>query len=124
MDKDLQKKLQEQLETEKKRLTKDLKFFAKKDSKLKGNWLTRFPFFGMNRSHKDESAEEIEEYENLLPVEHTLELRLKDIEEALEKIKKSDYGKCNNCKKEIDLERLKVIPEAKLCLKCGKENNP
>ena len=94
MDKDLQKNIQKKLEGEKKRLIKDLRFFAKKDPQLKGNWLTRFPFFGLNRSHKDESAEEIEGYENLLPVEHTLELRLKDIENALIKVKKGNYGRC------------------------------
>jgi hypothetical protein len=50
MDKNLQKKLQEKLEAEKKKLTKELMFFAKKDPQLKGNWLTRFPFFGLSRS--------------------------------------------------------------------------
>jgi len=121
MNKDSQKNIQKKLEAAKKRLIKDLKFFAKKDPQLKGNWLTRFPFFSSSRSHKDESAEEIEGYENLLPVEHTLELRLKDIENALVKIKKGNYGLCENCRKKIELNRLKIIPEARLCLKCGKE---
>jgi DnaK suppressor protein len=119
MDKDLQKKLKKKLEAEKKRLTKDLRFFAKKDPKRKGNWLTRFPFFGNDRSHKDENAEKIEEYEKLLPLEHTLELRLKDIDDALEKMKKDNYGKCENCNKEIGVKRLEVVPEARLCSKCG-----
>jgi len=121
MDKDLQKNIQKKLEGEKKRLIKDLRFFAKKDPQLKGNWLTRFPFFGLNRSHKDESAEEIEGYENLLPVEHTLELRLKDIENALVKVKKGNYGRCENCRKKIESKRLEVVPEARLCMKCGKK---
>ncbi len=123
MNNALQKKLKKKLEQEKKRLTKDLSFFAKKDPNIKGNWMTRFPFLGMNRSHQDESAEKIEEYEKLLSIEHTLESRLKDIEEALEKIKKGAYGQCEKCKKKIEIKRLEVIPEARLCLKCGKENN-
>lgn len=123
MEKDLQKKLQKKMESEKKKLTQELKFFAKKDPRLKGNWLTRFPFFGLARSHKDESAEEIEEYENLLPVEHSLELRLKDIDKALLKIKKNNYGQCENCRKKIESKRLQAVPEARLCLKCGKEEN-
>ena len=91
---------------------------------MKGNWLTRFPLFGLGRSHNDENAEEIEEYENLLPIEHTLELRLKDINDALVKIKENRYGQCEKCKKEIEPERLKIVPEAKLCLRCsrGKES--
>lgn len=123
MNKDLQKKLQDKLEAEKEKLIKELKFFAKKDPQLRGNWLTRFPLFNLSRSHMDENAEEIEEYENLLPVEHTLELRLKDVEGALTKIKKGAYGQCEKCQKEIEIKRLEVIPEARLCLKCGKEKN-
>ena len=123
MDKNLQKNLQKKLGEEKKRLIKDLSFFAKKDPRLKGNWLTRFPFFNLSRSHKDESAEEIEGYENLLPVEHTLELRLKDIENAITKVKKGNYGQCEKCQKKIESKRLEVVPEARLCLKCGQEEN-
>ena len=121
MDKKLEKQLKEKLEAEKKRLINDLGSFARKDPKMKRNWITRFPFFGLNRSHPDENAEEIEEYENLLPVEYVLEIRLKNIEEALEKIEKGTYGKCEACGKEIEIKRLKVISEAKLCLTCGKK---
>ncbi len=117
----MQKKLKSELEKEKERLTKDLSSFAKKDPMIKGNWMTRFPFFGMSRSHQDENAEEIEEYENLLPIEHSLELRLKDIEGALEKIRKGSYGRCENCQKEIEIKRLEAIPEARFCLKCSKK---
>lgn len=120
MDKKRQKELKKILEKEKLKLIKDLKSFAKKDPKLKGNWLTKFPFFGMNNSHKDESAEEIEEYENLLPIEHSLESRLKDVNNALDKIKKNTYGICEECKKNIEIKRLEIVPEAKRCLKCSK----
>jgi len=122
MDKKTQKNLKKKLESEEKRLTKDLRFFAKKDPKIKGNWRTRFPFLGSDRPSKDESAEEVEEYQKLLPLEHVLELRLKDIDEALDKIKKGNYGSCDNCKKKIEPKRLEAAPEAMLCLKCGKEN--
>lgn len=121
MDQKLKKQLKNQLEAEKKKLSKELKRFAKQDPQLKGNWLTRFPFFGLARSHKDESAEEIEEYENLLPVEHSLELRLKDINEALLKIKKGRYGLCEKCGQPIEPKRLQVAPEAKLCIKCSRQ---
>ncbi|MFH1671385.1 MAG: TraR/DksA C4-type zinc finger protein [Candidatus Portnoybacteria bacterium] len=124
MNKEKEKEFKEKLESEKEKLTKDLKFFAKKDPKVKRNWITRFPFFGSNRTHSDEIAEEIEEYENLLPVEYSLETRLKDTEEALDKIKKGKYGKCENCKKDIEIKRLEAAPEAKTCLVCSKKNRP
>lgn len=118
MNKDLLARLEKKLGEEKKRITADLKYFAKKDPKIKGNWKTKFPFFG--RSNEDDNADEVEEYTALLPVEHTLELRLKDIDLALGKIKKNKYGKCEKCKKEIEPKRLIVNPEARVCMKCGK----
>jgi len=49
-----------------------------------------------------------------------LELRLKNINLALEKIEKGRYGNCEKCGKEIDEKRLKISPEARSCLKCKK----
>ena len=123
MDKKVQKQLKENLEKEKIKLIKNLKSFANKDTKMKGNWLTRFPFFGINRSHNDENAEKIEEYENLLSIEHSLELRLKDINSALDKTKNNTYGLCEKCKRKIEPRRLEIVPEARLCLKCGRKSS-
>lgn len=120
MDKTLLKELKSKLKQEKKRLTKDLKFFAKKDPKIKGNWKTRFPFFGKDRSDDGPNAEEVEKYATLLPIEHTLELRLKDVDAALDKIKNNIYGKCEKCHRLIEEKRLKVNPEARVCMACGK----
>ncbi|OGZ35257.1 MAG: hypothetical protein A3A94_01500 [Candidatus Portnoybacteria bacterium RIFCSPLOWO2_01_FULL_43_11] len=119
MDQKLIKQLEKQLEKTKKQLTKDLKSFAKKDPKIKGDWDTKFARVDIHRSDKNERADEVERYENLLPVEHTLELRLQDVEKALEKIKKGDYGKCGKCGKDIEIKRLEALPEAKLCMKCA-----
>ncbi len=121
MDKESKKQLKKKLLAEKDKLTKELSSFAKKDPKRKGNWLTKLPFLGNDRSHKDESAERIEAYESRLPVEHTLEDRLKKVNEALEKIDNNGYGKCEKCGKDIRPARLEVVPEAKLCSKCGQK---
>ena len=67
----------------------------------------------------EEKADEVEEYDNLLSLEHNLELRLKDINWALEKIPAGNYGICEKCGKEIEKQRLMVAPEAKLCIKCN-----
>ena len=119
MDTKLQQQFKKQLKEEKNTLTKDLGKFAKKDLKTKGDWDTKFPRLGFNGSDKNEKADAVEVYESLLSVEHTLELRLSDIEKALEKIKKGAYGKCDKCGEEIELKRLKAYPEAKLCMKCA-----
>lgn len=120
MDKKILGELKEKLEAEKNRLEDELKTFAKKDPKVKNNWDTKFPRFG-EEIHIDETEnqEEVEEYLNLLPVEHRLELRLRDINNALERIENNTYGFCQSGgeKHVIELERLKVNPEAKFCLK-------
>jgi len=120
MDEKIKQKLKKKLEKEKKKLTKELSSFARRDPKMKGNWLTRISFLGFGRSHSDEAAERREEYENRLPIEHSLELRLKDVELASAKIEKGKYGKCEKCKKGVELKRLEAVPEARLCLKCGR----
>jgi RNA polymerase-binding protein DksA len=43
---------------------------------------------------------------------------LEDIDEALEKLGKDTYGKCESCGQPIAGERLDAVPHAKLCLKC------
>ncbi len=43
---------------------------------------------------------------------------LHHIDEALRRVKSADYGKCHECGKGIDLERLKAVPHARLCIKC------
>ena len=43
MNKELKEKLKKELEKERNRVIKELESFAKKDSKIKGNWKSRFP---------------------------------------------------------------------------------
>lgn len=46
---------------------------------------------------------------------------LNEINEALDKISDGSYGVCTNCNKEIEKERLEIIPETTLCSHCAKE---
>jgi len=122
ISKKLLQKLKQKLEGEKKSLENELKGFARKDKKLMGDWDTRFPLFNgeTGGAALEKAADEIEEYSNILPIEYSLEIHLQNINSALEKIKKGKYGICEKCKKEIEIERLKVYPEARFCLKCSK----
>ena len=123
MNKKLLEELRQKLEKEKVTLEEELKKFAKKDEKLKGDWDTRFPKWNgseVGSAALEKAADEVEEYSTLLPIEYNLELKLKNIDLALEKIKRGRYGMCEKCGKEISEERLKVSPEARFCLKCKK----
>lgn len=116
-------KLKEKLNDEKKSLENELKKFAKKDKKPKGDWDTSFPLFNgeTGGAALEMAADEIEEYSNLLPIEHSIEIHLQNIDLVLRKIKKGKYGICEKCKKEIEIKRLKIYPEARTCLKCQRE---
>ncbi len=44
---------------------------------------------------------------------------LEQINIALERMERNEYGICTLCKKVISAERLKVIPYAERCIKCA-----
>ncbi len=122
MDKKFLKNQKKRLEQTKKDIEKELKRFAKKDPHIKGNWKTRFPFFGIRTADQSEQTDQVEEYEATLPMEHTLEIRLKKINRALEILGQAhgkNYGICKKCGKRIKIDRLKANPEAGSCMKCN-----
>ncbi|UZE93366.1 MAG: TraR/DksA family transcriptional regulator [Candidatus Nealsonbacteria bacterium] len=114
------KKIKEKLKREKLQIEKELESFAKRDKKVEGDWDARFPKWngGGSSSNMEIAADEVEEYSKLLSLEYVLEIRLKNINLALEKIKKKKYGVCEKCGKKIPNNRLEVYPEARYCLKC------
>jgi DnaK suppressor protein len=122
MQKRLLQELKQKLQEEKEATEKELGSFAKKDPHLKGDWDSVFPRYdgGTGGEILEDAADEVEEYATRLPIEYTLELRLQDIDLALKKMKKGKYGICENCRKKISQERLKVYPEARFCIKCRK----
>ncbi|OGZ34336.1 MAG: hypothetical protein A2Y98_00315 [Candidatus Portnoybacteria bacterium RBG_19FT_COMBO_36_7] len=119
MKKEIVQQLKKQLEEKKVKIEGELGSIARKDPKFKGDYDTRYPDFGAPQS-PDESALEVSAYESTLPIEYALEIRLKEINKALEKIKKGTYGKCETCGKAIDEKRLQAMPEAETCAKCQK----
>jgi len=116
MDKKIIDTLKEKLEIQRDSLKKELESFASQDPDLKHNWDAKFP--SREDADKDESADDAQEYDNALSLEHSLESKLKDVNMALEKITDGKYGICENCGKEITEERLLACPEAKTCLNC------
>jgi len=123
MNEKLLQQLKQKLEKEKTAIEKELRRFAKKDRKLEGDWDTLFPKRDGEEAGSaalEKAAGEVEEYSTLLPIEYSLELRLKNIDLALGKIEKGEYGICEKCGKKISEERLKVSPESRFCLRCKK----
>ncbi len=44
--------------------------------------------------------------------------KLQSIDEALKRMKEEDYGECEECGEDIDIERLLALPFTRLCLDC------
>ena len=49
--------------------------------------------------------------------------KLYQINKALDKIENGSYGICEICKKDIELDRLDLLPETDLCSSCAKEHD-
>ena len=81
----------------------------------KGENKAKFPDIG---DKPDENVQEIDEYTTNLATEKVLESTLRDIDNALERIKKGTYGVCKYCGKEIGEKRLLARPVASACVEC------
>lgn len=103
------------LEEAKLRIEKELGVLTKK--KGKGRQAI-FPDIG---DKEDESAQEVEIYESSLSIERNLEEMLNKINKALDRMKAGIYLKCEKCGQDIVKERLRVYPEATVCVKCLKK---
>jgi len=119
MKEEIIKNFKEKLEKRKKEIENQLRSFAK-EGKIPEDWETKFPHYNgeSGGGALERAADEVEEYEILRSIEQSLELKLRDINLALEKIKKGNYGICEKCGGEIEFERLEAIPEARFCKKC------
>lgn len=106
--------LKESLIKEKKRIQEELGRIAK-PTKNPDDYNTTFDNIG---DDEDENATEVEEYTDNLALESVFEKQLKEISDALDKIANDNYGKCENCKADIPLERLRAYPAAKKCFNC------
>ncbi len=74
--------------------------------------------FGSDIDHGDEEADEAEEYSNDLGIKDALKEQLINVESALDKMTRNEYGKCEKCGMEISLEVLNADPESRLCKEC------
>ena len=119
----LEQKTQEELkitlEKERDLLTKELETIATPDPRVKDDWDIKHFEWGENQiTSKEEleggeSANEVDEDMKNKALSDSLELRLRDVNDALERIKNGIYGICEICKKEIPVERLMANPAAK-----------
>jgi len=106
------------LEKERDLLTKELETIATPDPNLPGDWDIKHEEWEENEITSEEELEsgvninEIDEDMKNKALSDHLELRLKEVNNALKRIEDKTYGICQVCQKEIPLERLKANPAA------------
>ncbi len=93
-------------------------FVIQKDLEAQIQELEKEVDFGSDIDHFEEEADETEETGNRLALKFELEKKLERVEKALRKIKKNNYGFCENCHQEIDEETLEIAPESEFCRQC------
>ncbi len=106
---DAQKK---KLEEEKARLEQELSRIADKGT-TPGDYTARVEEIG--RMPEDNVVEE-EQYESARSVEQSLEVQLRDVTTALQRVADGSYGVCTACGAPIEKKRLEALPSARTCL--------
>ena len=104
--------IKEKLRTQKEELEEELRRIAVKDPRAKGNWKATYKNLG---DDWDDNVHEVAELDVNLSLEHTLELHLKRVDGALDRIEKGTYGLCEVDGKPIPVERLMIAPETRRC---------
>ena len=100
-------------------LIKELETIAAPDPNLPGDWDVKHKEWGEDQiTSKEEleggeSVNESDEDMKNKALSDRLELRLKEVNDALKRMDDGTYGVCESCQKEIPLERLKANPAAK-----------
>jgi len=100
-------------------LTKELETIATPDPNLPGDWDVKHEEWGEDQITSDEELEtgenvnESDEDMKNKALSDRLELRLKEVNDALKRTDDGIYGICEVCQKEIPIDRLKANPAAK-----------
>lgn len=69
-------------------------------------------------NHPADAATELFDAEHLSALRSSHEFTIREIDDALNKIKTNTYGICELCGEMIDPERLEIRPYARNCIKC------
>ena len=71
---------------------------------------------------EDEGDPDFVEREKIVALTSALEAHLNEIDAALEKEAEGAYGICEVCGQPIDPDRLAIMPEATMCVKCKEQS--
>ncbi len=67
----------------------------------------------------EERAQELENRDVLESLDDNANAELVDVEHALARMERGDYGTCERCHQAIPAARLEILPQASACAKCA-----
>jgi|SRR3989339_779871 len=110
------KKIKEKLEKERDVLLAQMKDMGKLNTET-GEWDATPEELEFPESDENDKADRFENFEARSSMMRTLAPRLNNILKALKGINRESFGKCEVCKKDIEMARLEVNPAAQTCKK-------
>ena len=104
-----------------------LGYLKKKYTKRYSNLEKEDPYNDTNRlneNNPDDDANEESGHERVAALKEQTQKNIERVEKALDRIKKGTYGKCSQCGKMIDTERLAIDPTMDCCVQCQSKSSP
>jgi RNA polymerase-binding transcription factor DksA len=110
------KKIKEKLEKEKTLLIEEMKDMGKLNPET-NEWEATLEEMGYIETDQNDMADRFEDFESKSSMMEILESKLKKVLHALRGISRESFGKCEVCKKDIELARMEANPAAQTCKK-------
>jgi RNA polymerase-binding transcription factor DksA len=110
------KKIKEKLEKERNVLVEEMKDMGKLNPET-NEWEATPEETGYIETDQNDMADRFEDFESKSSMMEVLESKLKKVLHALKGIGRESFGKCEVCKKDIELARMEANPTARTCKK-------
>lgn len=96
-------------------LEKELSSMGQKNPTNSSDWDATTEADTTDDADEGDVADSMQEFENKNSEVDQLEVQLREVKGALEKIENGTYGKCEVCGEDIEVDRLTANPSAKTC---------
>jgi len=103
------------LEEEREKLATELNRLGSADPSKPGDWDVKAPEMDIMSADENELADRTEELHIDSIVLDELEIRHTNIQRALQKIERGDFGTCEVCTAQVEEDRLDANPAARTC---------
>jgi len=110
------KKIKEKLEKERDVLIEQMRDMGKLNPET-GEWEATPEEMDYRESDQNDMADRFEDFEERSSMIKELEPRLNNILRAIKGVNRESFGKCEVCKKNIEMARMEANPAARTCKK-------